>query len=37
MRAADGLCLKSLEHAALAQRKVVGSQDLLAARKELWP
>jgi type II secretory pathway predicted ATPase ExeA len=37
LRAADGLCLKSLERAALAKRKVAGSQDILAARKELWP
>jgi type II secretory pathway predicted ATPase ExeA len=37
LRAADGLCLKSLERAALAKHKVAGSQDILAARKELWP
>lgn len=37
LRAADGLCFKALERTALARRKVVGSQEILAARKELWP
>jgi len=37
MRAADGLCLKALERAALAKHKAVGSQHVLAARKDLWP
>lgn len=37
LRAADSLALKALELAALAKIQCVGAQQILEARKELWP
>jgi len=37
LRATDDLALKSLQHAAFAAHTTVSVQDVVAARKDLWP